>query len=306
MAGGRSREWNQFLDQRKEVMRRNRATLRSLNGSSEVSSSHFTGSPSFQLESEEDGCGSMPMTTTTTKTPLENGKSHSTNVIIKGSTRQQRPRRISRKKQGLLEMPFRLLSGVSHKPYLAKQFLVCVAATCLLLFWISLVVVAVMYEHLEDKSKGSGPGLQLILQNEIDSTSQGLKFGILQATKNAFFETKKITTHIPTFGVVFPRILNGVDHFGVAGTDELDPTDVLDGREPAWDLNIDFFEENGTVRQIIHDFEAQETHYRPPTTNRDDDVDLCVATVLSSVCPRENIQWFCRWCVRVQTPSRES
>jgi hypothetical protein len=283
-------------------MRRNRATIRRSNGSSEVSSSIVIESPSFPLESGEDRCGSMPMPITTTETTLENGKSHPTNGNMEGSTRQQRRRRIGGRKRGFLEVPCRLLSGVSRKPNLAMQLLVCVAATFLLLFWISLVVVAVMNEYLEDKLKRSKPGLKMILHNEIDSSSQGLKLGILKTTKNAFFETKTVPQQNPTFDVIFVRMLNGVDHFGVAGTDELDPTDVVAGREPAWELDIDFFEENGTVRQIIHDYEAQETHYRPPTTAWDDDVDLCVTTVLFS----RNHICSCRRHVRGQTPSHES
>jgi hypothetical protein len=41
------------------------------------------------------------------------------------------------------------------------------------------------------------------------------------------------------------------------------------------DLQIfDFFEEDGAKRNILHDWSADETDYRPPTQDRDDDVDM--------------------------------
>jgi hypothetical protein len=68
----------------------------------------------------------------------------------------------------------------------------------------------------------------------------------------------------------------------IAGTDKLDPTDVLDGRIADYeDLEMQFFEEKGAIRQIFHDYEAKETHYRPPTTNRDDDTEMFVTTIRS-------------------------
>jgi hypothetical protein len=282
------------LEQRKMMLRRGAAAKRSTTESSELFSTHLTGSSSSQqLESVEVGRGSITTTTT-----LKNEKSHTangihpTNGIIEGSTRQRQRRKFGRPQQSFLLVLRQLLSRLRHKPSLAKQLLVCVTSTFLLFFLISLVVTAMMQRNVENQSKASVPAFQTNPHHQIHpmvsepptkhklATSPKRKLETGKTTKNSFFETSKTAEFIPQFDVIFRKNANRVGHSGIAGTDKLDSTDVLDGRQADYeDLEMQFFEENGAIRQIFHDYEARETHYRSPTTNRDDDTEMCVAAI---------------------------
>jgi hypothetical protein len=158
---------------------------------------------------------------------------------------QRRRRKVTKKSQSLSLILRRLLLSIRRDP---QKMYLCIGASFVTALLISLVISASLHQSI-------GRSDTSVKQNDVGSTMHAPLHEVKQRSFEILFKGVKPATMSRPRQLAWEEIEEGwYEDFG--------------------DLEIVFFEENGATRNIFHDWDGDETDYRPPTQEQDDDVDM--------------------------------